>query len=213
MPQPEYLPATIPLTQEPTQEVTKVAVLPLQVKTYIKGAPRIERPEHRSMYAFYERLGGKRSLRKVAREFSRSMATISLISRAFNWQDRICQYEAITKDPIVTVSKPKMDNARLDIVCVVEEITTILGEMTKLAKAIRKGAKDEMSGLEKDKMKALINALSVYGIRIRTPKDLRDMVGTLKDVMEFGKASPISEGSLKSAQVNVDTMNLVIQED
>lgn len=182
---------------------------------YIKNGPQKERAEHKQMYSFYEKLGHKRSLRRVAKEFGRSYGTLQLVSRAFGWVDRIKQTEALMKDPVVSVGQPRMDVARLDIIGVVSEITNILSGMTELSRNIRKNEKDELNYHDKVKMKSLVNALGVYGIKIRTPKDLRDMIGTLKDVMDFhkGSANPIDTPSTQNTQVNVKELNLLIKDD
>jgi len=183
-------------------------------RQWIKNAPQTERQEHKNMYAFYEKLGNKRTLRRVAKEFGRSFGTVTLLSRTFRWGDRIKQTEALTKDAIVNVSKPRMDAARLDIIGVVSEITMILAGMTELSQNIRKNMKDELNYHDKVKMNTLINALSVYGIKIRNPKDLRDMVGTLKDIMDFNKGTPSAiDAPQQNTQVNVNEMNLVIRDD
>jgi hypothetical protein len=203
----------------PSAPLTSASKYPL-VKTerkkdnYVKNGPQKERAEHKQMYSFYEKLGHKRSLRRVAREFGRSFGTVALISRSFGWIDRIKQTEALMKDPVVNVSQPKMDGARLDIIGVVSEITMILAGMTELSRSIRKGIKEELNSSEKAKMKSLINALAVYGIKIRTPKDLRDMVGTLKDVMDFHKGAPTAiDTPNQNTQVNVKEFNLLIKDD
>lgn len=187
---------------------------PVKAKRIPRGYTKNEKPEYLQMYTYYEKLGNKRSLRKVAKEFGRSTQHVAILSRTFGWGDRVRQADSTFVDPITTLSKPTMDNARLDIVGVVSEITIILSEMTSLAKSIRKGCSDEMCVKDKTKMKSLINALAVYGIRIRTPKDLRDMVGTLKDVMQFNKDSaPAVKAENNKTQVNVNEMNLIIKDD
>jgi hypothetical protein len=190
------------------------AKIPPKRTAYIADAPRKERPEHKQMYLFYERLGHKRSLRRVAKEFGRSFGTVSLTSRAFGWQQRVRQTDALMKDSVASIATPQMDAARLDIIGVVGEITMILAEMTELSKDIRKKQKDELNYHDNIKMKSLVNALSVYGIKIRTPKDLRDMIGTLKDIMDFnkGRENPMDTPQ-QNTQVNVKELNLVIKDD
>lgn len=177
--------------------------------------PKEERPEYRKMYEYYAKMGHKRSLRKVAKEFSRSVQNLSVISRRFGWVERVKLFDSVYSDPVTNIIKPQMDGARRDIVNVVSEVTLVLAEMTELSKKIRKNGIDQLESKDKKKMNSLINALSVYGLRIRTPKDLRDMIGTLKDVMEFNKGvapTPPAAGA-HATQFNVKEMNLIIQDE
>jgi hypothetical protein len=217
--QPDPLSVIVEATASDFPSATSVtpnlpAKIPKNKNAYIHDPSRKERPEHKQMYLFYERLGHKRSLRRVAKEFGRSFSTVALTSRTFGWTQRVKQAESIVKDPVMSVSQPKMDNSRLDIIGVVGEITLILGEMTELSKDIRKNQKSDLNGRDSIKMKSLVNALSVYGIKIRTPKDLRDMIGTLKDIMDFnkGRENPLDTPH-QNTQVNVKELNLVIKDD
>ena len=176
--------------------------------------PKAEKAEHRKMYAYYQGMGVKRSLRKVAREFNRSLQTVALASKAFDWKGRLKTHQDLTQDPFALLAQPSIEKSRKDIVDVLCEITTIFSEMTDLAKGIRIAGAEKLNDEQKNKMKSLVNALSVYGISIKNPKDLRDIVGTLKDVMQFNKDMDVPQGGDdKSTKVLINEMSLVIKND
>jgi hypothetical protein len=176
--------------------------------------PKVEKAEYQQMFSYYSNLGIRRSLRKVAKEFNRSLQTIALVSKAFDWKNRIQTNINLTQDPFTLLVKPRVEQSRKDIVDVLCEITIILSEMTDLARVIRSDGTGDLSDAQKKKMKSLINALGVYGISVKNPKDLRDMVGTMKDVMEFNKGLGGPGGGDKpSSQILVNEMNLTIKDD
>ncbi len=201
---------------EMTEVSTATPNLPAKRTKTLPRYPKYERPEYQKMYAYYQGLGPGRSLRRVAQEFHKAACTVSLISRAFEWQLRLKQNLDLINDPFSMLAKPGVEKARQDVVNLLCEVTTIFAEMTDLAKIIRLSGVGELREDQKLRKKSLINALDVFGVQIRTPKDFRDIVATLKDVMDFNKKQDVDAVTHKGNTENkvlINEMNLTIKDD
>jgi hypothetical protein len=186
-------------TQDPNSETPRK----------LKGAyvPKAEKAEHRAYYAFYERLGKNRSLPKVAKEFGKSLPFISTLSRAFRWQERIHQNEKEIKDPVVIGTRDKVDSSRTKLVTVVHDVTDTLYELSKLSRKIKDSNEGILSSEDTKRTETLLVALRVFGIEITKPKDLRDLISVLKDIVDFQGSVP--EGSPKIEIGNVEKLLLI----
>jgi hypothetical protein len=149
--------------------------------------PKKESSTHRAMFEFYKNLGKIRSLPRVAKHFGKSVPFVSTLSRAFNWQDRLQQ--SVQLDPVVSATSAGMDASRTKIAGFINDITDTLVEMSDLSRKIKTSVTGET---EEDKKRAdvLVRALSVFGVRISTPRDLRDLVAVLREIQDFKSSVP-----------------------
>lgn len=175
--------------------------------------PKKETMQHREMFAYYWRLGKDRSLRKVAREFGVSLPTVLAVSRAFGWQERIKTYERELKDPVLVDIKLDVDDSRRKLVYVVHELVGILEELVKIAQEIKAG--NDGSEETSKRVEELHDALKVFGLQLKTPKDLRDLVMTLKEVEDFRQEqlALMQSGDKYYQQFNIQEAKLIIKED
>ena len=153
----------------------------------LKGVyvPDVEKPEHKAMFQYYVNLGKARSLPKVAKEFGKSVAFISTLSRAFGWKDRLVKAGERSIDPVVVSTKSSVDSTRKRMVEVIDDVMDTLHELTLISKKIKASQETEITDADKKRLTVLITALRVYGFEIGKPKDLRDFISTLKDVTGF----------------------------
>ena len=178
--------------------------IPRKLKgTYV---PKAEKPEHRAMFNYYEGLGKARSLPRVAREFGKSLPFISTLSRAFRWAERIRGHEKEIRDPVVTATKDKVDASRVKLAAVVGDVTDTLYELSKLSRKI-KDSENGLSEVDAKRSETLLTALRIFGVEITKPKDLRDLVSTLKDIVDF--AGSVPEGPQKMEIANVEKLLIV----
>ena len=146
--------------------------------------PKAETPVHKAMYEYYKSLGKSRSIPKVAHYFGKSVPFVSTLSRAFRWGERLYDQSEKNIDPVVRNTAGQMDSSRTKIAGFVSDIADTLFELSDLSKKIKSSPNGET---EDDKKKAgiLIQALHVFGVSVRTPKDLRDLISVLKDIQDF----------------------------
>jgi hypothetical protein len=180
-----------------------------EIPRKLKGAyvPAAEKAEHRAMYVFYEKLGKNRNLPKVAREFGKSVPFISTLSRAFRWQERIHQNEKEIKDPVVIGTKDKVDSSRTKLVTVTHDIVDTLYELSKLSRKIKDSELSELSEVDTKRSEVLLVALRIFGVEVSKPKDLRDLISVLKDIVDFQGSAP--EGPQKMEIANVEKLLIV----
>jgi len=183
-------------------EQAEVSLLP-EKKTKKPYVPAEEKPEHKAMFLFYERLGKIRSIPKVAKEFGKSVSFITTLSRAFKWQERLI--DNIKRDPIVSGTEKHVDSSRLKIIGVINDVIDTLGALALISKNIK------ITGLEtpedQQRVAILTKALHVYGVRITTPKDLRDLVSVLKDIIDFKSGAFQGEqAKVAKSTVNIDKL-------
>lgn len=178
-------------------------------------APALETAEHKEMFAYYASLGPSRSLSKVAKQFGKSVSLIGSISRAFKWRERIIQAEREMLDPIVKLTQTQVNDSRLKMVFVINDITDTLHQLAYISQQIKETSDDDPIKQYGTKIRRLGKALETYGITIKSAKDLRDLVSTLKDVLRFNEdlvASKV-DGDTNNTQINVEEMTLVIKDD
>lgn len=172
--------------------------------------PKVEKPEHQEMYAFYEGLGDKRTLAKVGEKFNKSRALIAIIARAFHWAERIDHLKTLKyQDPLLIQNKPKLDRSRKQMIVVVDEVTETLSELAYLSKDIRHG---KMTPEKENRLAELKRALDVWGFDWKSPKDFRALMQTLKEIKVFneevGKPAPTN-----ATQINAEKFELHIKDD
>jgi len=144
--------------------------------------PTIEKEEHQEMYKFYESLGDKRTLQKVALQFNKSKSFIQLLSRAFGWKHRIQAVESRPVDPVVKDIQGQVDDVRRKLVAVVQEIADTLHELMFIAKSQKIGTLDEAG---EKRAKQLYGALSIWGFTWKTPGQFKQLIQTLKEISDF----------------------------
>lgn len=179
-----------------------------------KYMPKAETDEQKLMYAYYEQLGDRRTLQKVASKFNKSRATMALLARAFRWRDRIDHYNRrALDDPLITEAKPKLDRTRKKMIEVVDEITATLYEMMFLSKDIRNGRINLEDPETKNRVQKLSAALAVWGFEWKKPKDLKDLIATLAEVKEFGQEASTKSVPTSATQINAEKFELHIKEE
>lgn len=172
--------------------------------------PKIEKPEHQQMYAFYEGLGDKRTMAQVGEKFNKSRALIALVARAFHWAERIEHLKTLKyQDPLLIQNKPKLDRSRKRMIFIVDEITETLGEMAYISKDIRHG---HYTIEQETRLAELNRALAIWGFEWKSPKDFRVLMQTLKEIKVFneetGKSAPTN-----ATQINAEKFELHIKDD
>ena len=178
-----------------------------------KNLPKVEKQEFQEMFAFYEGLGKGRTLRKVSEQFGKSLPYISMISRAFKWRERLERMESLPIDPLVSKIKPQTDDTRTKLATIVNDVVDTLHELAFISKAIKRGqppAEYEMRRVQ------LLAALGTWGFEWKSPKSFKELVDTLKEVVQFNDHGP--GGGNKTTvnhpqQINVKEFKLVIKDD
>ena len=175
--------------------------------------PTIEKPEYQDYYKFYESLGDKRTLQKVATQFNKSKSFIQLLSRAFGWKHRIQAVESRPVDPVVKDTQGQVDDVRRKLVAVVQEIADTLHELMFIAKAIKIGQADQVP-LEA-RANQLYKSLTMWGFTWKTPGQFKQLIQTLKEITDFnsvgnGKGTPRVGNA---TQINADKFELHITDD
>jgi hypothetical protein len=172
--------------------------------------PKIEKPEHQQMYAFYESIGDKRTLAKVGEKFNKSRAAVALIARAFHWAERIEHLKTLKyQDPLLIQNKPKLDRSRKQMISVVDEVTETLHEMAYISKDIRH---NRMSPEKEARLIELQRALSIWGFDWKSPKDFRALMQTLKEIKVFNEES-VRTAPTNATQINTEKFELHIKDD
>lgn len=172
--------------------------------------PKIEKPEHQQMYAYYESMGDKRTIARVGEKFNKSRPAIALIARAFHWAERIDHLKTLKyQDPLLIQNKPKLDRSRKQMIAVVDEVTETLSEIAYISKDIRHG---KMTPEKENRLVELRRALAVWGFDWKSPKDFRALMQTLKEIKVFneetGKSAPTN-----ATQINTEKFELHIKDD
>lgn len=175
--------------------------------------PTIEKPEHQEMYKFYESLGDKRTLQKVATQFNKSKSFIQLLSRAFGWKHRIHAVESRPIDPVIKDTQAQVDDVRRKLVSVVQDVADTLYELMFIAKAQKIGTLDEAG--EKRAVQ-LYKALSIWGFTWKTPGQFKQLIQTLKEISDFNSSGGNGKGGTRvgnATQINADKFELHITDD
>lgn len=173
---------------------TQVAQSPKKV--YL---PQVEKDEHRAMYKYYESLGPRRTLVRVAEKFGKSVPTIAKASRAFNWKLRLAQHLPVI-DRVMEQAKEDIDSSRTKLIDVVVEISDTLHELSVIAKRVRRGDVDPELIRRRE---LLLEALGIWGFEWKSPRDFKSLMDTLKVVSDVGNVGvkQKKEAMEKKAQV------------
>ncbi len=180
-----------------------------------KYVPTVEKAEHRAMFSFYEQLGKDRNFKKVAKEFGKSASLIAILSATFHWVARISQNEAILKDPIIAATKFQVDDVRTKLVTVVHDIADTLYELAMLSKKTKLDQIEKLNETDQKKVASLNTAMGVFGVELKNPKALRDLLAILKEVVRFNDDKPsIPEPASHLTQIhNAAGAQLIIRDD
>lgn len=180
----------------------ELAVIPQDKSTLIQKWRRSynEKKEHRLMFAYYRSLGSSRSLAKVAVEFGKSHGVVRQYSMIFRWAQRLKDEERkeFYEDPVVVATKQVVDASRLALANVISEIADTLGQMTGFSKDIKSGMipinpDGSLNAEYQNKIQALTESLRVFGLVIEKPKDIKDLVAILKDIVKFNTDKPVDD--------------------
>jgi len=175
--------------------------------------PTIEKPDYQNMYLYYESLGSSRTLQKVATEFDKSKAFISLLSRSFGWKHRVQSVESKPSDPVVADTKDQVDDVRRKLISVVREIVDTLHELMFIAKDVKLGRTDESRAT---RAKQLYESLSMWGFTWKTPGQFKQLIQTLKEISDFNVATGANSKASKvgsAIQIQGDVHGLTITDD
>lgn len=166
------------------------------------------------MFVFYEQLGKDRNFDKVAKEFGKSTSFVSILSRRFQWMERVRQNDKVSTDPIVALTKPQVDKVRTQLVTVVADIADTLHELALISTRIKLDSIQSMSAADQAKVNSLNAAMSVFGVELKNPRALKDLLAVLKEVTRFndddGKAS---SGADRRTQIHAPNATLIIKDD
>ena len=179
-------------------------------------SPVVETDTHKEMFAYYSSLGKERSLVKVAKQFGKSTSLISAIARAFKWRERLLQAQREITDPVVKLAEAQIADSRTKLIFVINDITDTLYQFASISRSIKDG-EDDPALQDRRKISRLKHALEIYGVSIKNSKDLKDLVGALKDVVKFNEseisAGVDGKGSTFNTQVNADEVHFHIVDD
>lgn len=178
-----------------------------------KNLPKVEKQEFQEMFAFYDGLGKGRTLRKVSEQFGKSLPYISMISRAFKWRERLERMEAFPIDPLISKIKPQTEDTRVKLATIVNEVVDTLHELSFIAKSMKRGVAPDEYNARRDQ---LIAALQVWGFEWKSPRSLKELVDTLKEIVNFNEQGPGSGNKTTvnhPQQINVKEFKLVIKDD
>lgn len=168
----------------------------------------VEEDSHaREMYEYYEILGRGRTLHEVARHFGKSVSTIALISRQYGWKSRARTADGLI-DPVREESRGPVDDARLKLVKVVNEVADTLYQIMFIAKACKNG---KMTSESEEKLERLQKSLGLWGFKWKSPSDFKALIDTLKQVMDFN-AEAKSKVPAKATQINAERFELHIKD-
>jgi len=154
--------------------------------SYKSRIPRKESDLHRQAFFFYLCLGPRRSHQKVATKFECSVDTVKVWSRAFKWRDRISQQEREERDQLLSEKR--------------QELLEVRRGLITLARLLVEDAVRRAAPMEQD-MKELIEA---GRIRIRSPKDAKDVGDFVRAVVEWSSGGGLKDKSdAEHVQVNL----------
>jgi hypothetical protein len=169
--------------------------------------PVKETNKNYEMYAYYEGLGRSRTLNKVAQHFGKSYSTMTMLSRQYGWKDRVRAADGLG-DPVREQSREPVDDARLKLVKVVNEVADTLYEIMHIAKACKAG---RMTTASEEKLERLQRSLKLWGFDWKSPSAFKALVETMKQVMDFN-AEVKNRVPAKATQTNIETFELHIQD-
>ncbi len=186
--------------------------------------PTIEKPEYQEMYKYYESLGVKRTLQKVATQFNKSKSFIQLLSRSFGWKHRIQSVESRPVDSVIKDTQEQVDDVRRKLVAVVQDVTDTLNELMFISKRIKQGqgytASPEIlkATIDPDlqsRVNQLFDALKIWGFTWKNPGQFRQLIQTLKEISDFNSASngKVTPRVGNATQINADKFELHISDD
>jgi len=165
------------------------------------------------MFAFYDSLGNGRTLKKVSEQFGKSLPYVSIISRSFKWRERIERMESLPIDPLIHKLRPQTDDSRTKLSTVVNDVVDTLHEMAFISKSIKRG---QASPEYLARLTQLQEALAVWGFEWKSPRSLKELADTLKEVINFNTPQPGSGNKTTVSnpqQINVKEFKLIIKDD
>jgi len=169
--------------------------------------PKQETDQNREMYEYYESLGRSRTLYKVSERFSKSSSTIALLSRQYGWKDRARVADGFG-DPVREKSREPVDDARLKLVKVVNEVADTLYEIMFIAKACKAG---KMTTIFEEKLERLQRSLKLWGFDWKSPSAFKALVETMKQVMDFNIEAK-GKVPARATQINAEKFELHISD-
>lgn len=161
--------------------------------SYRDRFPKKEGERHRQAFFFYDSLGPARTYKKVAVQFKCSIEAVKVWSRAFRWRERIGQREREERDQLIVDKRAEILDVRKGLIT--------LGKLL-IEDALKRAAPIEES---------LREMIDKGVIRIRSPKDAKDVKDFVLGAVEWVRDSEASlEKDTKSDAQHVQ-VNLVIE--
>jgi transposase len=141
--------------------------------SYKSRLPRRETERHRRAYLYYLNLGEQRTHKKVAEYFKCSLSSVKAWSSRFAWRNRVSKQAQAEKNELILEKRG--------------EILEIRKALVTLAKLLIENAVKRTLPIEK----SLHEAVDTEAIQIRTPRDLKDVLGVLVSAIsgDFAAAS------------------------
>jgi hypothetical protein len=160
--------------------------------SYKTRLPRRETEKHRRAYLYYLNLGEQRTHRKVVEHFKCSLSSVKAWSSRFAWRDRISKQAQAEKNELILEKRG--------------EILEIRKALVTLTKLLIENAVKRTLPIEE----SLHEAVDTEAIQIRTPRDLKDVLGVLFSAItgDFATAScelpPAGETAEPKAQIIIE---------
>jgi len=159
------------------------------------------------MYEYYESLGKRRTLSKVAVQFQKSHSTLAVLSGKYGWVDRAKAFDR-AQDPVQDEVRGPIDKSRKKLADVVSEITDTLHEIMFIARACKHG---RMTPEQESKLVNLQKSLRLWGFEWKNPSSFKSLVETLKQITDFYKET-VSKVPAKATQTNIEKFELHIRD-
>lgn len=173
----------------------------------VAALPKAESSEHRNAFRVYWELGRDRTHGAVADAINVSRGTIARWAMAFEWDRRISEFESSL--PFKVFGE--------DFKTLLFRLFHLALDATEYFEKLRPYREKRMNGdrltaEEKQKMEAIIEASTIGGVTIRDIKDIEKTIDSIQKMMElYGPGLGRPSKGMNATQVNVETMNLVIE--
>lgn len=150
----------------------------------IKKFPKTVTERHEIAFEKYRSLGRTRTYQAVASWLDVSLTTVQTWAQAGKWKERIAEDLQNAKRLGIVEVMGKVGLFRKDGIEVVGTIMTWLKRMTEIIEIHRK-EKRELDAEEKSELEALKDGLKNFGVSFKSPRDLKDLVGAINELVDF----------------------------
>lgn len=140
---------------------------------------------HEVAYYYYLKLGDDRTLQATADFIGVHVGTVKTWASAYGWQDRIQKdIEKWKKIGLVEVWG-EVGQFRKDGILTVKNLMSWLKGLTEIIELKRKERRKDFTPEESADIEAYKDALKTFGLSFKSPRDLRDLVSVIGELVEF----------------------------